>query len=138
MRAHLRWSGQDWVLGHQQGARSYTYDLEDSIKEKIEKIGKSIYEVDKVIFSKTAIDHVKEIEKLPNSNFPICISKSQYSFHGNKQYSTDNSLRIADVMINSGSELIIVYSGDVMTMPGLPEIPAACNINIDKFGVISF
>ncbi len=130
----------DLVLEHldnNHGARSYTYDLEDSIKEKIEKIGKSIYEVDKVIFSNTAINHMREIEKLPNSGLPICISKSQYSFHGNKPNSSDNNLKITDVKVNSGSGLIIAYSGDIMTMPGLPEIPAACNINIDKFGVIS-
>ena len=79
---------------------------------------------------------MREIEKLPNSGLPICISKSQYSFHGNKPNSSDNNLKITDVKVNSGSGLIIAYSGDIMTMPGLPEIPAACNININKFGTI--
>ena len=130
----------DLVLEHlddNHGARSYTYNLEDSIKEKIEKIGKSIYEVDKVIFSRNALAHIEEIQKMPNSNLPICISKSQYSFHGNKPTSSDNNLKINDVKINSGSGLIIAYSGDIMTMPGLPEIPAACNININNYGKIS-
>ena len=93
--------------------------------------------MDKVIFSKTAIKHMREIEKLPNSNLPTCISKSQYSFHEIKPNSTDNNLKINNVKVNSSSGLIIAYSGDIMTMPGLPEITVACNINIDKFRVIS-
>lgn len=115
---------------------NYTYNLEDSIKDKIEKIAKNIYGAKGVEYSEEAN---KQIEKIKNKELPICIAKTPYSFSDNpKDLECNNpfNIHIASVELKAGAEFIVVKTGKIMTMPGLPKVPAAEGININQNGDI--
>ena len=114
----------------------YTYNFDDGIREKIESIGLNIYGVNRVEFSKKALSDIRRMEKNGYAGLPICMAKSQYSLSGNPLENDDNILRVTAASVSSGAGFIVVYSGDIMTMPGLPKEPAACNIHIDGEGTI--
>mgnify|MGYP003370410333 CR=1 FL=1 len=117
----------------------YAYKLEDSIKEKISKISKKVYGAEDVLYSKEAEENIEHIEKLGYGNLPICIAKTQYSLSDNpKNLECEDSfnINIKDVVLKSGAGFIVVLTGDIMTMPGLPKEPAAENIDIDEQGNI--
>lgn len=117
----------------------YAYKLEDSIKEKISKIAKKVYRAKDVVYSKEAEKNIEHIEKLGYGNLPICIAKTQYSLSDNpKNLECQDSfdINIKDVVLKSGAGFIVVLTGDIMTMPGLPKEPAAENIDIDEQGNI--
>lgn len=114
----------------------YTYNFDDGIREKIESIGLNIYGVNRVEFSKKALSDIRRMEKNGYAGLPICMAKSQYSLSGNPLENDDNILRVTSASVSSGAGFIVVYSGDIMTMPGLPKEPAACNIHIDGEGTI--
>jgi len=117
----------------------YAYKLEDSIKEKISKISKKVYGAEDVLYSKEAEENIEHIEKLGYGNLPICIAKTQYSLSDNpKNLECQDSfnINIKDVVLKSGAGFIVVLTGDIMTMPGLPKEPAAENIDIDEQGNI--
>ena len=116
------------------------YDLEKGIKEKIELICKEIYGAGDVKFSAKANKMIKKIESIGFGNLPICMSKTQKSISDNpallnapKGY----TLNIDEVKLASGAGFIIAMAGGIIDMPGLPKIPAACNIDIDENGKIS-
>ncbi|PCG20893.1 formate--tetrahydrofolate ligase [Brachyspira sp. G79] len=116
------------------------YDLEKGIKEKIELICKEIYGAGNVKFSAKANKMIKKIESIGFGNLPICMSKTQKSISDNpallnapKGY----TLNIDEVKLASGAGFIIAMAGGIIDMPGLPKIPAACNIDIDENGKIS-
>ncbi|ADG72200.1 formate--tetrahydrofolate ligase [Brachyspira murdochii] len=116
------------------------YDLEKSIKEKIELICKEIYGAGDIKFSAKANKMIKKIETIGFGNLPICMSKTQKSISDNpallnapKGY----TLNIDEVKLASGAGFIIAMAGGIIDMPGLPKIPAACNIDIDENGKIS-
>lgn len=111
------------------------YDNKDSIKEKIEKVATKIYGATEVIYSEEALKDIKQIERLEKSDFPICIAKTQYSFSDddkNVECKEPFKITIRDVAIKNGAEFIVAYSGKILTMPGLPKIPSAENIDIDE------
>ncbi|MDO4790853.1 MAG: formate--tetrahydrofolate ligase, partial [Porphyromonas sp.] len=113
----------------------YVYEPEDSIRTKVEKISHEIYRANMVEFSGRATKMIKRIEELGYSHFPVCIAKTQYSFTDNaKLYGapTDFDLKVTDVVLNAGAEMIVVLMGDVMRMPGLPKAPSANQIDIVK------
>ncbi|EKV56820.1 formate--tetrahydrofolate ligase [Brachyspira hampsonii] len=115
------------------------YELDKSIKEKIETICKEIYSAGDVKFSNKALKMMNRIEDMGFGNLPICISKTQKSISDNpallnapKGY----TLNIDEIKLASGAGFIIAMAGGIIDMPGLPKIPAACNIDIDENGKI--
>ena len=126
-------------ISENNDSMSLIYDDSDSIETKINKVCKKIYRADDVILSNQAQKKIKEIEALGYSHFPVCMAKTQYSF------SDDPSLinapegfqiNVRDLVINSGAGFIVCLTGDLMTMPGLPKVPAAQRMKIYKDGKI--
>jgi len=118
---------------------NYTYNLDDSIEDKIYKVATKIYGAENVEYTEKAKESIKQIQKLGFSNLPICVAKTQYSFSDNPKEITVNnkfSIHVQDIILKSGAEFIIVITGKIMTMPGLPIKPAAEEINIDNNGDI--
>lgn len=116
------------------------YPLNISIKEKIETLAKEIYHAGTVTFTDKAKKAMDEILLLGRDNLPVCVAKTQYSFSDNKDLlgaPTGFNLTVRDVKISNGAGFIVVFTGDIMTMPGLPKVPAANNIDIDESSVIS-
>lgn len=115
------------------------YDIEDSIEEKITKLVTKVYGGSGVTFSAGVKKKIKTIEELGFKNVPICMAKTQYSFSDDKKKlgrPEGFKINIKDIKINAGAGFAVVYSGDVMTMPGLPKVPAANNIDITEDGKI--
>lgn len=118
---------------------NYMYEDEDTIKEKIFKVATKIYGAKDVEYSEEANKNIEMIEKLGYSNLPVCIAKTQYSFSDdpkNLECKDDYNIHIRDVEIKSGAGFIVVLAGKIMTMPGLPKVPAAESIDIDENGEI--
>ena len=116
---------------------NYTYDLEDSIKTKVEKVAKKIYGAGSVEFSLKAQKEIALLEKWGMGKLPICIAKTQFSFSGDaKQYGSVEgfTLTIKDIELNAGSGFIVVLAGDIMRMPGLSKTPQAMNIRLAEDG----
>ena len=117
----------------------YTYNLEESIKQKIEKVAKNIYYAEGVEYSKEAEEKISQIEKLGYSKLPICIAKTQYSFSDDAKNLDEDSkyiIHIRDIELKAGAGFIVVLAGKIMTMPGLPKVPAAEKIDIRENGEI--
>ena len=117
----------------------YIYDLEDSVEEKIKKVATNIYGAKDVVFESDAIENIEKIKKLGYSNLPVCIAKTQYSFSDdpkNLECNNDYNITVRDVNLKTGAGFIVVLAGKIMTMPGLPKVPAAENIDIDEEGNI--
>ena len=111
----------------------FSYDLDDPIRTKVEKVAKNLYGAASVNFSPLASKKLRQIEELGYSNYPICIAKTQYSFSADqKAYGvpTGFDMTVRDIVINSGAEMIVVIMGDIMRMPGLPKVPQAMKIDI--------
>ena len=118
---------------------NYIYKLTDSIEKKIEKVAINIYGATDVIYEENALQKMKKIEELGYSQLPVCIAKTQYSLSDNPknlQCTDEYNITIKDVELKAGAGFIVVYTGNILTMPGLPKIPAAENIDIDKSGEI--
>ena len=117
----------------------YIYDLQDDIKTKIEKVSKEIYGAENVEFADEALKEIQKIEKLGFKNFPICIAKTQYSFSDdakNLKCKEPFTIHIREINLKAGAGFVVAMAGKIMTMPGLPKIPAAESIDIDKEGNI--
>ena len=113
----------------------YIYDLEDYIENKIEKIAKQIYGAKKVTLMPNALKKIDKFKKMGYTNLPICIAKTQYSFSDNPKDITITSnfeITIKDLDLKLGAGFIVAYAGNILTMPGLPKVPAAENIDIDE------
>ena len=111
----------------------FTYNDDDDIKTKIEKIAKNIYGADSVQFSERAEKMVKFAKQMNIEHFPVCIAKTQYSFSANpKAYGVEKGfkLKINDLVINNGAEFIVAIAGEIMRMPGLPKHPNALNMDV--------
>ena len=118
----------------------YTYELNDSIEEKIAKVAKKIYRAKNVEYSEQAKKYIEKIKKMGYGNLPICIAKTQYSLSDDpKNLICDNgyNIHVRDVILKSGSGFIVVLAGKIMTMPGLPKVPSAEGIDIDENGNIT-
>ena len=114
----------------------YIYDVQDDIETKIEKVSKEIYGAENVEFTDEAL---KEIQKLGFKNFPICIAKTQYSFSDdakNLKCEEPFTIHIREINLKAGAGFVVAMAGKIMTMPGLPKIPAAESIDINKEGNI--
>ena len=117
----------------------YIYDLNETIKSKIEKVAKNIYGAKEIEYSDEANENIDKITKMGYGKLPICIAKTQYSFSDdpkNLECKNDYNITVRNVELKSGAGFIVVLAGKIMTMPGLPKIPAAENIDIDENGNI--
>ena len=115
------------------------YEDSDTIKEKILKIATKIYGAKDVKYSKEALENIEKIEKLGYGNLPVCIAKTQYSFSDdpkNLEAKNDYNIHIRNVELKAGAGFVVVLAGKIMTMPGLPKVPAAESIDIDENGNI--
>ena len=118
---------------------NYTYNLNSSIEEKIEKICKEIYGAEGIEISSEALEKIKFIKDNGYDKMPICIAKTQYSFSDdskNLECSESFKIHVQDVILNAGAEFIVIITGKIFTMPGLPKVPAAENIDINSDGEI--
>ncbi len=116
------------------------YPLEYSLKDKIATIAKEIYGADGVSYTKEASKALKEFEDLGYGNLPVCMAKTQYSFSDDPALlgrPSGFNITIKNCRISAGAGFIVVLTGDVMTMPGLPKVPAAEKIDVSDDGVIS-
>lgn len=115
------------------------YEDNLSLIDKIKKVATEIYGADDVEFSSLAKKEMKKIKELDKENLPICIAKTQYSFSDNKNLlgaPKNFKITINDIKLSNGAGFIVCIAGDIMTMPGLPKVPAAENIDIDENGEI--
>ena len=111
---------------------NYVYNINDSIKEKIYKVSTKIYGAKDVEYSETALEKLSLLEEKYNK-VPICIAKTQYSLSDdpkNLDPKKDYNIHVTDLVLKSGAEFIVVLTGDIMTMPGLPKVPNSENIDI--------
>ncbi|MGC8505211.1 MAG: formate--tetrahydrofolate ligase [Thermoplasmata archaeon] len=118
----------------------YTYEFTDPIKDKIIKIAKRAYGADDVIFEKQALKDIKLAEKTGFSNVPICMAKTQNSLSDNPALlnaPTGFKVTVTSVGISSGAGFLVPFMGNIMTMPGLPRVPAAENVDITESGEIT-
>ena len=112
---------------------NFTYTDEDDVKTKITKVTQNLYGANLITFSPTAKKKLAMIEELGYSHFPICIAKTQYSFSTNAKLINAPSgfdFHVQDIVINAGAEMLVVISGEIMRMPGLPAKPQALYIDI--------
>ena len=121
--------------------KSFKLLYEDKIPlfEKINTIAKEIYNADEVIADKKIKEQLKQFEDSGYGDFPICVAKTQYSFSTDpslKGAPTGHSIPIREVRLSSGAEFIVVICGEIMTMPGLPSVPAANSIHLNDNGEI--
>ncbi|TAH28369.1 MAG: formate--tetrahydrofolate ligase [Cytophagales bacterium] len=111
----------------------FSYDLNDSIEEKLNKITKKIYGGKGIILSEKAKNALKKINRLGFNNLPVCIAKTQYSFSDDASklgVATDFEIHFEDLIINAGAGFIVAVAGNIMRMPGLPKVPQAQMIDI--------
>ena len=117
-----------------------SYEVEQSVMEKLNAIATKVYHADGVDLVGNAIKQLKEIEALGYDKLPICMAKTQYSFSDDPaKLGAPSGFRIAvrNLKVSAGAGFIVALTGDIMTMPGLPKVPAAEKIDVDENGVIS-
>ena len=123
----------DTIENHPSAPLQYTYDLNDPIRTKVQKVAQKIYGASSIVYTTLADKKLRQIESLGISHYPICIAKTQYSFSSDpKAYGVakDFELKVRDIIINNGAEMIVVIMGEIMRMPGLPKDPQAKRIDI--------
>ena len=128
------------TIDEQPSAYHPLYDTALTIPEKIETIAKEIYRADGVTFTAAAKKSIAEIETLGEDKLPVCIAKTQYSLSDNPALlgkPEGFTLTVREVRLSAGAGFVVALTGDIMTMPGLPKVPAAENIDVDENGVIS-
>lgn len=116
------------------------YDISLSVKEKIEAVAAKIYGASKVNYTTSAEKAIKEVEALGADKLPVCIAKTQYSLSDNPALlgaPKDFEITVRNVSLSNGAGFVVVYTGDIMTMPGLPKKPAAHSIDVDENGKIT-
>jgi formate--tetrahydrofolate ligase len=119
---------------------SFSYDLNDSIENKIEAVVKKVYHGDGVEYTPAAKRQIMELEKFGFGKLPICVAKTQYSFSDDmKKIGAPENFKVTvrNVKISAGAGFVVVLTGEIMTMPGLPKVPSAEKIDVDENGVIS-
>ena len=124
----------------EKGDFTFSYDLEGSIEDKIEAVVKKVYGGNGITVMPNAKKQIAQLEALGFSNCPVCMAKTQYSFSDDptKLGAPDNfTVTIKNVKISAGAGFIVVLTGDILTMPGLPKSPAAERIDVDENGKIS-
>ena len=126
-------------LFDKQNDFKFSYELSDSIYDKLLKVATKVYHADGIELTENAMSQLKTLEKLEFTNIPVCVAKTQYSFSDNPKLlsaPTGFKITIRNLKISSGAGFIVALTGDIMTMPGLPKVPAAENIDIYENGEI--
>ena len=116
------------------------YDPADGIENAIETIAREVYRAEEVQYSQAALKDLETLKENGWDTLPVCISKTQYSFSDDSSQlgaPTGHTLHVRNLLPRTGAGFIVALTGDVMTMPGLPKVPAANNINVDGDGIIS-
>ena len=119
---------------------AFSYELEGSIEDKLNQIVQKIYGGKGVVLTADAKKQAKELEALGFGNCPICVAKTQYSLTDDQTKlgaPTDFEVTVRNLKISAGAGFIVALTGAIMTMPGLPKVPAAVKIDVDEYGVIS-
>ena len=127
-------------LAQEENHFSYVYDEEDSIETKLTKIVTKVYGGKGISLTPAAKRELKELEALGFSNYPICMAKTQYSFSDDAKKigaPTDFTVKISNLKVAAGAGFIVALTGTIMTMPGLPKVPASEKIDIDAHGNIT-
>ena len=117
-----------------------SYDLSLSIEEKLNAICKSVYHADGAVLTDNAKKQAKKLEDLGFGNLPICVAKTQYSFSDDPSKlgaPSGFTVTVRNLKVSAGAGFIVALTGDIMTMPGLPKVPAAERIDVDETGKIS-
>ena len=128
------------VIDRNESNFKFLYDEKDSIEAKIETIAKEIYGASGIVIDAKAKKEIKRLEELGFDKMPICIAKTQYSLSDNPSLlgrPSDFKINVKEVRVSAGAGFIVVLTGNVMVMPGLPKKPSAENIDIDKDGNIT-
>ena len=110
------------------------------LRDKIKTIAQKIYRARDIAVEKPAADRLAELQKAGFGHFPVCIAKTQYSFTTDpnaKGAPTDHVLGVREVRLSAGAEFIVAICGEIMTMPGLPRVPAANSIELTEDGRIT-
>ncbi|GAK08583.1 LOW QUALITY PROTEIN: formate-tetrahydrofolate ligase [Geomicrobium sp. JCM 19038] len=124
----------------QESTVTFTYNDDESLEEKIKAVVTNVYRGSGIQLSKKARTKLREYEQLGYKKLPVCIAKTQYSFSDDINLGSTPeafTIQVRDVKLNSGSRFIVVATGAILTMPGLPKKPAAENIDVDEKGLIS-
>ena len=119
---------------------TYLYDLDDSVEDKIFKIASKVYGASKVVYKKAAVEKLEEIKKTNYKDFYICMAKTPLSLTDNAKMvgaPKDFTITVKEIRVSAGAKFLVCLTGAVMTMPGLPKVPAAENIDIDDDGNIT-
>ncbi|MBO5454613.1 MAG: formate--tetrahydrofolate ligase [Clostridia bacterium] len=119
---------------------TFSYDANDTIENKIDAIVKKVYGGDGVVFTADAEKQIKQLTDLGFGNLPICMAKTQYSFSDDmtKTGAPENfKITVRNLKVSAGAGFIVALTGDIMTMPGLPKVPAAEKIDVDENGKIT-
>ena len=118
----------------------YTYDLDETLEEKIDDVAKKIYRAGSVSYAPAAKKMLAELEKLGYGKLPVCIAKTQYSFSDDASLlgaPEGFTMNVREVRLSAGAGFVVVICGSIMTMPGLPKHPAAMDIDCDAEGKIT-
>ena len=128
------------TLEHKESHFKVLYENDLSLKEKIEKVAQEIYGADGVDYAPAAVKQLKKLEELGFGKLPVCMAKTQYSLSDDPSLlgrPKDFRINVREVYVSAGAGFVVVLTGAVMTMPGLPKNPAAFNIDVDENGVIT-
>lgn len=128
------------TLDHKEAHFKPLYEDEMSLMDKIKTIATEIYGADDVTYSKAALKELKHIEEMGMGNFPICMAKTQYSLSDDASKlgrPTGFTVNVREVYVSAGAGFVVAITGSIMTMPGLPKVPAANNIDVTNDGVIT-
>ncbi|MDH6312079.1 formate--tetrahydrofolate ligase [Parabacteroides sp. PFB2-10] len=123
----------DTIANNPSTELQHTYQDDDDVRQKVQKVATQIYGASSVVYTTLADKKLRQIESLGISHYPICIAKTQYSFSSDpKAYGVarDFELKVRDIIINNGAEMLVVIMGEIMRMPGLPKEPQAKHIDI--------
>lgn len=127
------------TLEHKEAHFKPLYEDEMSLMDKIKTIATEIYGADDVTYSKAALKELKHIEEMGMGNFPVCMAKTQYSLSDDASKlgrPTGFTVNVREVYVSAGAGFVVAITGSIMTMPGLPKVPAANNIDVTNDGVI--
>ena len=125
---------------NEKGEMTFCYDVSETIEEKINDIARRIYRAENVDFTPEAAEKMQKLQELGFGGLPICIAKTQYSFSDNEKLlgaPEGFNLTVRDMKVSAGAGFVVALTGKIMTMPGLPKIPAAESIDVDETGKIT-
>lgn len=127
------------IIEKEESKFDVLYDVEDSIEDKISKIAKEIYGAKGVNFTTQALNQIRELERIGCDKLPICMAKTQYSLSDNPKLlgrASNFDITVREIKVSKGAGFIVALTGDIMTMPGLPKVPAAARMDILENGEI--